>query len=551
MPVVAFNVKDFEDRGYPVKRLQELLPSLGMEAEFSEGGEIKIETMPNRPDLLDFIGIVRALDHFTGKRQPKENFYKIDKEPVLTIDVDPSVKKIRPYIAGIVAENVDFSGNLLKYAINFTNKFTETYGRKRRKLALGIHNLDMIKGNITYAAAEDGMMTPLDAKADMSFSEILKKSEKGIEYGGMYSSQKKPKLPFIRDGERVLAVIPIIQCEQTRAKEDTKNIFIDITGTSEVAVENAANMIAAALIYGGATVYPVTVNYGKSAVQTPEFREKQMKMSLRRAELTLGVALGRHNIVGLANKMGHTAAKYGNSILFFIPPYRLDVISERDLIEDVAIAFGYDNITPLPVTGVADGLAQDTAEQENRLATNMVGLGYTEAINSILTNETANFENMQRKGKEGEYVQIADAKTEQITMVRTDIVPCLMQNLSISTNEKMPQRLFEIGRVFSLNGNTIKESSKLAFVAEHSKANFAEIRSAVEAALKSSDVEGYRIEQSSDPSFIEGRCAKVVSGGTQIGIFGEIHPKVLLAFGLEEPVVAAELTIIKEIKYEV
>ncbi len=551
MPVVAFDVKDFEERGYPAKRLQELLPSLGMEAEIAESGEIKIETMPNRPDLLDFIGIIRALDHFTGKRSPRENFYKIEKEPVLVIDVDPSVKKIRPYIAGIVAENVDFSGNLLKYAINFTNKFTETYGRKRRKLALGIHNLDRIKGNITYAAAEEGKMTPLDESGEVSFSDVLKKNEKGIEYGGMYSSQKKPKLPFIKDGEKVLAVIPIVQCEQTRAKEDTKNIFIDITGTSEVAVENAANLIAAALIYSGATIYPVTVNYRKSAVQTPEFKEKQMKMSLRRAEFTLGVALGRHNVVGLANKMGYTAAKYGNSIVFFVPPYRLDVISERDLIEDVAIAFGYDNITPLPVTGVADGLAQDTAEQENRLATSMVGLGYTEAINSILTNEITNFENVQHKYKEGEYVQIADAKTEQTTMVRTDIVPCLMQNLSISTNEKMPQRLFEIGRVFSLDGSTIRESSKLAFVAEHSRANFSEIRSSVEAMLKLSRIDDYKIEATNDASYIEGRCAKVVSNGSTLGIFGEIHPKVLSRFGLEEPVVAAELVIIKEIRYEV
>lgn len=551
MPVVSFEIKDFEDRGYPEKRLKELLPELGMEVERIEGKEIKIDTMPNRPDLLDFIGIVRALDHFTGKKPPRENFYKIDKEPALTIDVDKSVKKIRPYIAGIVAENVDFSGNLLKYAINFTNKFTETYGRKRRKIALGIHNLDRIKGNITYAAAEEGKMIPLDAKNDMSFSDVLEKNEKGREYGGIYSSQKKPKLPFIKDSEKVIAVIPIVQCEQTRAKEDTKNVFIDITGTSEVAVENTANLIACALIYSGATVYPVTVNYGKNATVTPMFEQRQMKMSLRRAEFTLGIALGRHNVVSLANKMGHTAAKYGNNIVFFVSPYRLDVISERDLIEDIAIAFGYDNIQPLPVTGVADGLAQDTAEQENRIATNMVGIGYTEAMNSILTNETLNFENMQHGYKDGEYVQIADAKTEQITMVRTNIVPCLMQNLSISTNEKMPQRLFEIGRVFSLDGNTIKESSKLAFVSEHAKANFAEIRSAAEAALKSSGIEGYKIEAFSDPSYIEGRCAKVTAGGSMIGVFGEIHPRILHAFSIEEPVVAAELTIIKEIKYEV
>lgn len=550
MPVISFELVDFEKRGYEQKKLEATLPGMGIEIEGISEGEIKLGITPNRPDLLDFIGIIRALDHFTGKRQPKENFYRIDKEPVLTIDVDPSVKKVRPYIAGIVAENVDLSGNLLKYAINFTNKFADTYGRKRRKLGIGIHDLDKIKGNIIYSAAEEGKMTPLGSEKEMDFSEIMKTTEKGIEYGGMYTS-KRQKIPFIRDSEKVLVVVPILQCEQTKATEATKNIFVEVTGTSSVAVGNAANLMASALMYSGATVYPVTVNYGKNGTTAPELEETKMKLSLKKAEYTLGVGLGRHDVVALANKMGHVAAKVGNSVEFYVPPYRIDVLSERDLIEDVAIAFGYDKIQPLPILGVADGLAQETTEEENRIAIGMVGQGYTEAINSILTNETANFGNMQHEYKEGAYVQIADAKTELITMVRSDILPGLLQNLGISTTERMPQRLFEIGRVFALEGNNVKESVRLAFVSEHSKANFAEMRSAVEGILKLAGVEDYKIERHSDPSYIEGRCAKVTPKDAGIGVFGELHPKVLESFGLEEPVVAAELVIINEIKYEV
>jgi len=224
MPIVAFGLEDFKKRGYAQEKLVSTLPKMGIEVEEIKDGEIKLGITPNRPDLLDFIGIIRYLDHFTGKRAPKENFYRIEKEPVLTIDVDPSVKKIRPYIAGLVAENVDLSGNLLKYAINFTNKFADTYGRKRRKIGMGIHDLDKIKGSITYAAAEEGKMTPLESKREMSFSEVLKTHEKGAEYGGIYESKKKPKLPYIRDSEKVIVVVPIVQCEQTRARETTKNI---------------------------------------------------------------------------------------------------------------------------------------------------------------------------------------------------------------------------------------------------------------------------------------------------------------------------------------
>jgi phenylalanyl-tRNA synthetase beta chain len=49
------------------------------------------------------------------------------------------------------------------------------------------------------------------------------------------------------------------------------------------------------------------------------------------------------------------------------------------------------------------------------------------------------------------------------------------------------------------------------------------------------------IEAAEAPSFIPGRCARVSVDGSEVGIFGEVHPEVLERFGVAQPAIAVEL----------
>ena len=544
-------MKDMQGAGYTPEKLVDTIPLLGVEVEKIDETEITINVSPNRPDLLDYVGFVRALDNFTGKKVPAEGHYKLGENPVLTITVEKPVTKVRPFVAGMVVRNLRLKGNMLKYYINFTDKFADTYGRKRKKLAIGLHDLSKIKGNLVYTAARTDSFVPLNSSKKMGFDQIMEAHARGQEYRDAVPNYGTEKVmyPFLRDDGNIIALIPITNAEATRVTEDTTEIFVDITGTSINTVNGAANLLACSFIDAGADVYPVTVAYEKGSEVCPALEYDTRKLPLRKAELALGVMLGRHNVVAFANKMGHVAAKYGNSIVFYVPPYRVDVISERDLIEDIAIAFGYGNIAPLPIASVGAGLANDLIDYQNKLAVTMIGLGYTEAVNMMLTNERMNFENMRCDYKSKRYVSIADAKSVNVSMLRTDILPGLLQNLADSLSEPMPQRLFEVGSVFNLVNDKLTESVRMAFACEHAKANFAEAKSVMESVLKYRDVTEYSIEAHSNPSYIEGRCATVRVNGSIVGVFGELHPATLTAFGIEEPVVAGELTIVKEISY--
>ncbi len=550
MAIISFDIRDLRIQGVPQEKVLEAILGLGIEIEEKTSKELKLNITPNRPDLLDFTGLVRAIENFAGKRVPRENFYRIKNKPELTISVTEEVYTIRPYIAGMVVKNADLSGNMLKYLINFTDKFADTYGRRRKKLAIGIHSLNAIKGNITYTASGEGSFKPLNSTRPMSFSDIINGHDKGAAYRDTIPKNESGRTlyPYIADSEKTLALIPIINSDATKLSPKTRDLFIDITGTSKTTIRNAAALLACSFMYAGAGVYPVIVSYPMSKETTPALSYDEIKVSLKVADETLGIEAGRHNVITLANRMGYVASKYGSSVLFYVPPYRVDVLNDQDAIEDIAVAFGYDRIVPMPVKGIAEGLASEQYELEDGLASFMVGLGYSEAVNSMLTNEKLNFDSVMKKYEEESYVSVADAKTSSITMLRTSLLPGLLQNLAGSRAEKLPQRLFEIGRVFSLSKGKIKESVKLLVVSEHAKANFAEMRSVADSLLKYMGI-SYKVKPGESSANIEGRTASIVVGDEIMGRIGEVHPQVLENFGLEEPVVSLSLTLVKEVKY--
>lgn len=545
MASIIYKYADFKRLNIDAELLLKELPRLGVDVDDSNEDEITLDISPNRPDLLDFTGFARAVLNFVGRREPKENTYKIDLEPLVDIKATPAVKDVRPFIAGIVAKNVDLTGNNLLYFINFTEKLCDTYGRRRKKFAIGLHNFDVISSPLVYDAAHEKEFVPLGMNKKMRFEEIIAKHAKGIEYSYTLKDSEEGKYPYLADAKNnIMGMIPIINSEFTRVTEQTNNLFVDITGTSKHGVDQACRLLACSFVDMGAKVHPCTVSYAAKKETTPTLEYRDIRVKISTIQRTLGVPIDPDKVIALANKLGHVAAKYGNSLLVRVAPYRVDVLNEQDIIEDIAIAYGYDRIDPLPVLGAFQGIPDEAIEYANRIARTMVGLGFMEAMNTYLTNEKVNFDGMTHKYDAEGTVKVSYSKTENMTMLRTNILHELLQNLSESRSERMPMRLFEIGSVFSVKGGKAVEGRNIAFVSEHSKANFSEIKSFTESALRYMRIDNYTIEDAHDSAFIEGRCAAIKVKGRSVGHFGELHPKVLENFGLEEPTVAAELELL-------
>jgi phenylalanyl-tRNA synthetase beta chain len=545
MATITFKIDDLVSAS-GVKEIDKIVDRLGMGVEEMKDGSITIDVTPNRPDLLYMQGMARAIANFAGKKEPVDNFYKVAGNPVIEIEVGQGLGQTMPYIGGVVAKGLNLKGSNLVYLINFLEKLDDTYGRRRKKISTGINDMSKIKGNLKYYGASEGKFRPLGHDKEMTFGKILELHKKGVQYGSVLEGAKK--YPILADSDKIIALIPIINTEASKITESTTDAFIDVTGTSQQAVDQMLKVIACALIDAGVDVYPVTVTKGKKSWTTPTLEYKEVTVKLGKIDRTIGNELTESDLVALTNRMGYTSSKYGDGILVEVPPYRIDFFNEQDIVEDIAIAYGYENIQPMPVIGTFLGVTEDIMDLSDRVSMLMVGMGFTESYNNYLTNEKNCFERMGREFDKKEIVSITYSKTETFTILRDSVLPSLMENIGHSVHEKMPQRLFEVGRTFRIKNGKIVESIKLAFVIEHSKANFSEAKACADNVFRHLGVKP-KIEIGKSSSYIEGRCAVAKIGENLIATFGEIHPSVLEAFKLEEPVAAFEIDIIKEVPY--
>ncbi|MCL4372045.1 phenylalanine--tRNA ligase subunit beta [Candidatus Marsarchaeota archaeon] len=548
MAIVTFDLRDLEAASGKLD-LKEAIGAIGMEVEAVENGQISLDVTPNRPDLLDITGLSRQLGFYSGNLKQSE--YRINGPSGISIKVDGSVKAVRPYIAGIVAKGLNLEAQRLRYLINFSEKLGETYGRRRKKLALGLHDLDRIAGQLSYAASEDGSIRPLNGSKEMSFSEVLSSHEKGIAYSDTIKVHGKGTMfPFLKDSRNTISLIPITNSEHTKVTTHTNNLFVDITGTDEAIISKVADILACKFIDMGAAVQSVKIIYGNKEIVYPGLYTKDIHITKSGFESVLGMRKQPIDMQKLCDLAGYMYKGHNkNSLSVTVPPYRADVINAQDVYEDLLFAFGYDNVLPLPVLDYHMGKQDKSAEFVNRLCALMIGLGYTEAYNNYLTNEQQQFGMLEWPFEPKSLVKIKYSKTENISIMRQSLLPMLMQNLLDSSANPMPYRLFEIGKVFRFREGAIQEETHIAFVSEHSKANFSEAKTISARILEFLGIECTIVEYK-DPAFIDGRCARIITndGNKAIGIIGEIHPRILLNFRLDEPVDACEISLNMQIK---
>ena len=552
MPVITFKYQDLKDLGIDMEKdeLIDTLPMMSSDIEDFDDEEIKVEFFPNRPDNLSVEGVARSFKGFIGQEIGFPDYEVVDSGEY--VEVDSDVAKIRPFIGFAKIDNVDFSGDKLKYVMDFQENLHWVIGRDRKKVAIGIHNADVVTGPFKYIATpkDANAFVPLEKDSEMTPDEILTEHEKGKDYAHLI--QDFDKYPLILDkDDNVLSMPPIINGELTKLKEDTKNIIVDVTGTDERAVNQALNIICSSFAEVGGQIKSMEVRYADKTIKTPDLTPQEQNVHVDTAnELIGGTDLTAEDIKELLLKARFDAEILSdNEVKAIIPAYRVDILHEVDVVENIAVQYHINDIVAeLPdINTVA--YENDWFKAESTIREVMIGLGFQEVMSLMLTNEEAHYEKMNQP--EEDHVQVARPITIDRTMIRTSLINSLMEFLEDNKHEDLPQKIFEIGDVLYLDEtkeNKTVTSKKLAALICHSTANFTEIKSVMTSVLSNL---GYSMEisDSENKTFIEGRAADVTGEaqkGTIKGFFGEVSPEVITNFTLEYPVIAFEIEFINK-----
>ena len=552
MPVITFKYQDLKDLGIDMEKdeLIDTLPMMSSDIEDFDDEEIKVEFFPNRPDNLSVEGVARSFKGFIGQEVGFPD-YKVEESGEY-VTVDEEVAAIRPYIGFAKIDNVDFSGDKLKYIMDFQENLHWVIGRDRKKVAIGIHNADVVNGPFKYIATpkDANAFVPLEKDSEMTPDEILTEHDKGKDYAHLIEDFDKYPLILDKD-DNVLSMPPIINGELTKIKEDTHNIIVDVTGTDEKAVNQSLNIICSSFAEVGGQIKSMEVKYEDKTIVTPDLTPQEMNVHVDTAnELIGGINLTAENIKELLLKTRFDAEIISeNEVKAIIPSYRVDILHEVDIVENIAVQYHInDVVAKLPdINTVA--YENNWFKAESTIREVMIAMGFQEVMSLMLTNEEAHYEKMNQEEKP--HVQVARPITIDRTMIRTSLINSLMEFLEDNKHEDLPQKIFEIGDVLYLDEtkeNKTVSSKKLAAVVCHSSANFTEIKSIVSSVLSNL---GYTMEikDSENKTFIEGRAADVVGEaqkGRVEGFFGEISPEVITNFTLDYPVIAFEIEFINK-----
>jgi phenylalanyl-tRNA synthetase beta chain len=539
MPVITFEYQDYITLlGYKISKIEllEKLPMIGADLDKVEGDTISIEFFPDRPDLASVEGIARASRAFFDF-EPGMKQYPLQPSDIVT-HVDPSVKEVRPFIATALVKQVTMTDELIASLMDMQEKLHFGIGRNRKKVAIGVHNYEPVEPPFTYKAVDPDAVefVPLAKVESMTLTEILQQHEKGVAYAHLLQDYKKHPL-IVDKNNNVLSYPPIINGSLTEVTPFTKELFIDVTGTDRKAIHHTINIITTALAERGGQIETTTVKDGKETLTFPNLTPPIRDLSIAYVNKVLGTQLGSKEITTCLGKMEYNAVSPSNDILAVsVPPWRSDILHEIDLVEDVAIGYGFDQFKPGFPSALTSGRSLPHQHLHDALRTIMVGLGFNEVTTFALSNENDEFTKLGLDHKRR--VELLNPIGEDISCVRVGLLSSLLKILSENRHHSLPQQIFEVGVVVD---EQFTNSYHLAGVKIAAKAHFTECKSLVEAVLRDSGTSPYHIAEKEHPAFIEGRCASVTVKDRELGFFGELHPRTIRAFNLEYPIIAFDL----------
>ena len=517
------------------KQISDSLPFLGLDIESENKDLIRIEYSPNRPDYSTDFGIALGLQGLLGIKTGAIKL-NVKKSKQYAISVKSEVSKIRPFVTGIVATNGKIDDKTIEQFLTMQEDLHFGIGRKRKKSSIGIHDLDAISFPLVYTTANrNHKFIPLNSKKELSISEILKNTDVGKDYGSILVNSSK--VPLILDAnQKTVSFPPIINAAVTTVTTKTKNLFVEVTGINKEDAEDMLSVVATILQSAGFTLESVQISGAKNS--SPKLEQKKISVNPFLINQALGLDLNTPKIISSLKKSRLDASTKGKNIICTIPAYRFDIFGSMDLVEEVALGYGIQNLEPTLSPSQTLGQKHPSSISLQSISSIMTGLGYMEALNSSLTSKQILYDNTQRDSSK--IISVLDSKSLEHTILRDSLLPGLINSLAKNIHESYPQKLFEIGTIFNKTSSVIEETH-LCAVSSHKDANFSEIKSVLQSVIQSIFGKTCETKTTTHPTFEKGHVANITVDGKIIGIIGEISKSTKDNFKLREPIVSFEV----------
>ncbi|KAG7471072.1 hypothetical protein MATL_G00120500 [Megalops atlanticus] len=522
----------------------------------------KIDVPANRYDLLCLEGLVRGLQVFKERMEaPRYKRVSPSSGEAQRLIITEETAAVRPHAVAAVLRNITFTQERYESFIELQEKLHQNVCRKRTLVAIGTHDLDTISGPFTYTAKPPGdiRFKPLNQTKEYTATELMSlyKNDSHLRHY-LHIIEDKPVYPVIYDSNGiVLSMPPIINGDHSKISLNTKNVFIECTATDLTKAKIVLDMIVT--MFSEYCEEPFTVEEAEvvypdgRVCMYPELAYRKETLSGDFINQKVGINESAEGIAQLLTRMCLRSEVVGEDgrIEVEIPPTRSDVIHACDIMEDAAIAYGFNNIvrtTPRTYT-VANQLPLNKLTE--LLRHDLAAAGFTEALTFALCSQEDIADKLGKNIAETRAVHIANPKTAEFQVARTTLLPGVLKTVAANRKMPLPLKLFEISDVV-LKDDTkdvgAKNNRRLCAIYYNKSPGFEVIHGLLDRVMQLLEVKpgkgkGYHIQAAEDSTFFPGRCAEIFAYGKSIGHLGVLHPDVINRFELTMPCSALDIDI--------
>ncbi len=555
---------------------QELAHRLTMAGIAIEGVEetdsdaiMDLDLTPNRGDCLGMINLAREVSALNGKelRIPTIKLNENRENINDYIKVEIAAPDLCHRYAARMVKNVE-----IKPSPPWLQNILVSAGVRPINNIVDITNYVMLESNQPLHAFDYDLLSP--AKTI-----VVRKAEYGENFTTLDEVERELDLDslVITDSIRPVALAGIMGGLNSEIKDHTKNVLIEsanflntnIRRTSKkqglrsdssvrfekgvdpngaiYAVNRAAQLMqeiaGAEVVKGICDVYPG--------------RKDPLLLRLRpeRVNYLLGTQLASSQIKDCLTRLQFKIKDKKEFIEVEIPSYRPDISMEVDLIEEVARLYGYDKVPDtLPVSPNCGGLT-DFQRFRDQIK-EVMAVYFYEVINySFISPSLYDRIMLPQDSPLRQFIKLANPLSEEQSVMRTLLLPGLLENVSKNLARRNHNlHFFEMGSVYYPASERLpREELKLgAIVAGRVELNwlknqvdldFYYLKGIVEILLVELGLRDYVFVASQEPSYHPGRTARIMCQGQEIGVIGEVHPRVLEEFDIGQKACAFELDV--------
>jgi phenylalanyl-tRNA synthetase beta chain len=528
----------------------------------------KIDCPANRYDLLSTEGMATALRVFLGMMTPPR-YQLLPMAPNMTMKVSRSVVGVRDFVMCAVLRNIAFTPESYNSFIDLQEKLHQSLARKRTLVSAGTHDLDKVQPPFTYEATPRAQIkfVPLKQTTFLDCTgDGLERYYKDDKHIGKFVSLLTPfdNYPVVYDSKRtIMSLPPIINSDVSQISIGTKNVFIECTAIDKKKAEVMLNLIVSSFsMYCEPKFHiePVRVIYEGGAEEvTPNLSARTMRCNVKRLAKQVGIQeISGAKTCELLAKMQlecKPSEKDPDEIDVTVPITRPDILHECDVMEDVAIAYGYDNLEMKPVPTLSVGTQTPVGKLTHLVRLELAAAGYSEMLTLSMCshNEAFKFINRVDDGKTA--VRIANPQTIEFEVCRPTLLPGTLKTLNASQNHALPIQLFEVTDVVLLDSTArtgCRNERRIAVLhCSSDSSGFESIHGVLDYLMGKLGAPSYEIRPnpSLTTSFMDGRGAEIMAtfdpakGPISIGQMGVVHPQVLTYFQIPLPCAYLEIVL--------